>query len=48
MLTDPATSTMPIVELALEVGFKSKSSFYDAFKKVTSLTPTQFRKNLKS
>lgn len=46
MLADPKTSSMPIVELALEVGFKSKSSFYDAFKKVTDMTPTQFRKSL--
>jgi AraC-like DNA-binding protein len=46
MLTNPATCNMPIVELALEVGFKSKSSFYNAFKKVTNLTPTQFRKSL--
>lgn len=46
MLAEPATSSMPIVELALEVGFKSKSSFYDAFKKVTDMTPTQFKKSL--
>ena len=38
--------TMPIVELAVEVGFKSKSSFYDAFKKATQMTPTQFKKGL--
>ena len=46
MLADPATANMPIVELALEVGFKSKSSFYDAFKKATNLTPTQYRNSL--
>jgi len=45
MMVDPATRDMPIVELALEVGFKSKSSFYDAFKKVTQMTPTQFKDN---
>jgi len=43
MLLDSDTSDMPIVELALEVGFKSKSSFYDAFKRVTNMTPTQFK-----
>lgn len=48
MMADPATSKMPIVELAIEVGFKSKSSFYDAFKKATNLTPTQFKENLKT
>ena len=48
MLAEPATSGMPIVELALEVGFKSKSSFYDAFKKVTDMTPTQFKRSLQT
>lgn len=46
LLADPKTSKMAIVDLALEVGFKSKSSFYDAFKKVTQMTPTQFKKSL--
>lgn len=44
LLSDPETSGMPIVELAFEVGFKSKSSFYDAFKRATNMTPTQFKK----
>ena len=35
MLLDPETSGMPIVEIAIEVGFKGKSSFYDAFKRAT-------------
>ena len=46
MLADPKTSKMAIVDLAMEVGFKSKSSFYDAFKKVTRITPTQFKMSL--
>jgi AraC-like DNA-binding protein len=46
LMTDPKTSKMAIVDLAVEVGFKSKSSFYDAFKKMTQMTPTQFKKNL--
>jgi len=44
MLLDPKTSAMPIVELAIEVGFQSKSAFYDSFKRVTNMTPTQFKK----
>lgn len=48
LMSDPKTSKMPIVELAVEVGFKSKSSFYDAFKKMTQMTPTQFKKNLEA
>jgi len=45
LLLDPKTSSMPIVELAFEVGFQSKSSFYDVFKRVTNMTPTQFKKS---
>jgi len=44
LLSDPETQNTPIVELAVEVGFKSKSSFYDAFNKATQMTPTQFKK----
>lgn len=48
LMSDPKTSKMAIVDLAVEVGFKSKSSFYDAFKKMTEMTPTQFKKNLET
>lgn len=44
MLIAPETAKMAIVELAVEVGFKSKSSFYDAFKRTTKMTPTQYKK----
>lgn len=46
LMTEQETRNMPIVELAVEVGFKSKSSFYDAFKKATQMTPTQFKKSV--
>jgi AraC-like DNA-binding protein len=46
MMSAPQTRDMPIVELALEVGFKSKSSFYNAFRKATQMTPSQFRQSL--
>jgi len=48
LMSDPKTSKMAIVDLAVEVGFKSKSSFYDAFKKMTEMTPTQFKKSLET
>ena len=34
-----------ILAIAYEVGFKSKSSFNDAFLKITGTTPSQFKKN---
>lgn len=48
LMADPDKGHLAIADLALEVGFKSKSSFYDAFKKATSVTPAQYRKNLKN
>jgi len=44
IMNDPKTRNMPIVDVAMEVGFKSKSSFYNAFKKATGMTPSQFKK----
>ncbi|NIB42975.1 helix-turn-helix transcriptional regulator [Pseudomaricurvus alkylphenolicus] len=46
MMANPKTRQMPIVDLAMEVGFKSKSSFYNAFKKFARMTPTQYKKTL--
>jgi AraC-like DNA-binding protein len=35
-----------ILKIALDSGFNSRSAFYTAFKKATSMTPTQYKKNL--
>ena len=35
-----------LMVLASEVGFNSNSVFIDAFRKVTGMTPTQFREHL--
>ncbi|TMU55139.1 helix-turn-helix domain-containing protein [Flagellimonas algicola] len=37
-----------IFAISLDVGFNSKAAFYTAFKKVTSQTPTEFKKASKS
>ena len=36
---------MTVIDVAMESGFNSKTAFYEAFKKHTGMTPTQFRKN---
>ncbi len=45
ILENEEKSNLTILEILYEVGFNSKSSFNTAFKKHTSLTPTQYRKN---
>jgi AraC-like DNA-binding protein len=46
-LTSKKYSEYTIVAIGLECGFNSKSAFYNAFKKFTNATPTEFKfKNL--
>lgn len=44
LLKNPETNSMAIIDLAFEAGFRSKSSFYDSFKKATLMTPSQYKK----
>jgi len=44
LLTSPDRKDYTVLEILYEVGFNSKSSFNTAFKKHTSLTPTEYRK----
>lgn len=42
-LLDPEYKDLKIITLAFECGFNSKSTFYNVFKKFTSLTPAEYR-----
>lgn len=44
-LKDPRYDTLSIFGVALEVGFNSKSSFNAAFKNVTGMTPSDYKKS---
>jgi len=49
ILRDPDKKEYTVLEILYDVGFNSKSSFNTAFKKHTSLTPTEYRlKHLKA
>jgi AraC-like DNA-binding protein len=46
LMVDPKKKNFNMLGIALEAGFKSKSTFNLIFKRFTGLTPTEFRKNL--
>lgn len=45
-LNNPEFKNYTLVAIGLEAGFNSKSAFNTSFKKVTGLTPSQFKKEL--
>lgn len=45
ILRSPKGEDMKIISLAFDVGFNTKVAFYNAFKKFTGMTPSQYRKN---
>jgi len=45
LMNDPAKKNFNMLGIALEAGFKSKSTFNLIFKRFTGLTPTEFKKN---
>ena len=43
-LLDPEEAKVPVLTIALDVGFRSISSFNKAFKDIHQMTPTAYRK----
>jgi AraC-like DNA-binding protein len=43
-LSDPGCAQLPVLTIALDVGYRSLSSFNKAFKEAHGLTPTSYRK----
>ena len=43
MLTNPQMGNIVIEDIAERVGYNSKSAFNNAFKKLTGMTPSEFR-----
>jgi AraC-like DNA-binding protein len=46
LMTDPQKQNYNLLGIALEAGFKSKSTFNLIFKRFTGLTPTEYKKNI--
>lgn len=46
LLSSPKSKQLTILAIAYEVGFNSKTAFYNAFKKQTGLTPSEFKQQL--
>ena len=45
LMREPTSNDMTILEILYEVGFNSKSTFNDVFKKQTGMTPSEFKKS---
>ncbi|WP_378170160.1 helix-turn-helix domain-containing protein [Chryseobacterium tructae] len=47
MISDPEYENYTLLTIGLESGFTSKTTFYNAFKKVTGQTPNEYKNTLK-
>ncbi|TKG94984.1 AraC family transcriptional regulator [Puteibacter caeruleilacunae] len=45
LLVSEESKSLTILAIAYEVGFNSKTAFYTSFKKVTNMTPSEYKKN---
>lgn len=46
LIANPKNANFTILSLAFEAGFPSKSSFHNTFKKLTGITPAEYRNSL--
>jgi AraC-like DNA-binding protein len=46
LFSEPDVAKYTIDAVALQVGFKSKSAFYDAFKEITGVSPSFYLKSI--
>lgn len=47
MISNPEYENYTLLTMGLESGFTSKTTFYNAFKKVTSQTPNEYKNSIK-
>lgn len=47
-LNNPNYNNLTLLGIAKEVGFNSKTSFYTTFKKVTGMTPSEYKKKIQN
>jgi AraC-like DNA-binding protein len=48
LLSDPNNKNMTLLDIAYESGFNSKSTFNTIFKKITKMTPSQYKNQFKN
>ncbi len=48
LLSDPENKFLSVDDIGIQVGFNNRSSFYDSFRKVTGISPSQFKKTKKN
>lgn len=48
LLSDPANKFLSVDDIGKQVGFSNRNSFYESFRKMTGISPSQFKKTKKN